>query len=58
MVKALSFLALGAAWAMVNLWVHCLGGCTLDGGEVLSRWSSATAGVLVIAWFLHCRKGR
>lgn len=50
MVKALSFLSLSAAVAMLVTWFVCLGGCTLDGWRVLFHWAVALVFVLCFAY--------
>ncbi len=58
MVKALSFLVLGAAVALLVLLQDCWNGCHLTSWDVLLRWSSGTAGVLFGGWLLNFRKGQ
>lgn len=57
MTSFISFLVLGAAWTFGVLLPLCLDGCFLTTMDLLIRWSSGTAGVLLVAWFFG-RKGR
>lgn len=49
MVKALLFLSLSAALAMVLLLWDCQPGCQLTSRDLLARWSSSLAGLCAAA---------
>jgi hypothetical protein len=58
MTKAILFLSLPAAWAMVWLLWDCSEGCQLTTVDLLIRWSSSLAAFLLLAWISTLRNRR